>query len=143
MKTNDGTSVEWLDPGDGHEGDLVDRLTDLVNDVYATAESGLWADGAMRTTASELRGLISAREIAVAVQDGRLVGSAQIHDVAPDVSGFGMLVAAPQFRGTGIGCALLEFAEQDGHERGLRAMQLELLLPRSWQHPTKEFLKAW
>ena len=24
-----------------------------------------------------------------------------------------------------------------------RAMQLELLLPRTWQHPNKEFLKAW
>ena len=22
-------------------------------------------------------------------------------------------------------------------------MQLELLLPRGWQHPTKEFLKGW
>ena len=22
-------------------------------------------------------------------------------------------------------------------------MQLELLLPREWQHPSKEFLKAW
>ena len=52
--TNDETRVEWLNPADGKEGDLVDRLTDLVNAVYATAESGLWADGATRTTASEL-----------------------------------------------------------------------------------------
>ena len=143
MRTDDETRVEWLAPAAGHEGDLVDRLTDLVNGVHATAESGLWADGATRTTASELIALISAREIAIAVQDGRLVGSVQIHDVAPDVSEFGMLVAAPQRRGTGIGRALLEFAEQDGRERGLRAMQLELLLPRTWQHPSKEFLKAW
>jgi len=28
-------------------------------------------------------------------------------------------------------------------KRGRRAMQLELLLPREWQHPSKEFLKAW
>ena len=114
MRTDDETRVEWLAPAAGHEGDLVDRLTDLVNGVYTTAESGLWADGATRTTASELIALISAREIAIAVQDGRLVGSVQIHDVAPDVSEFGMLVAAPQRRGTGIGRALLEFAEQDG-----------------------------
>ena len=141
--TNDETRVEWLNPADGKEGDLVDRLTDLVNAVYATAESGLWADGATRTTASELITLISTRQIAIAVQDGRLVGSVQIHDVAPDVSEFGMLVAAPERRGTGIGRTLLTFAEQDGRARGLRAMQLELLLPRTWQHPNKEFLKAW
>ena len=123
--TNDETRVEWLNPADGKEGDLVDRLTDLVNAVYATAESGLWADGATRTTASELIALISTRQIAIAVQDGRLVGSVQIHDVAPDVSEFGMLVAAPERRGTGIGRALLAFAEQDGRARGLRAMQGE------------------
>ena len=118
--TNDETRVEWLNPADGKEGDLVDRLTDLVNAVYATAESGLWADGATRTTASELIALISTRQIAIAVQDGRLVGSVQIHDVAPDVSEFGMLVAAPERRGTGIGRTLLTHVEK------LRALRAEI-----------------
>ena len=54
-----------------------------------------------------------------------------------------MLVAAPEQRGTGIGRALVAFAEQRSRERGLRAMQLELLVPRDWRHPSKEFLKAW
>jgi GNAT superfamily N-acetyltransferase len=54
-----------------------------------------------------------------------------------------MLVAAPEHRGTGIGRTLVAFAEQLNRERGRRAMQLELLLPREWQHPSKEFLKAW
>ena len=48
-----------------------------------------------------------------------------------------MLVAAPDQRGTGVGRALVAFAEQRSRERGLRAMQLELLLPRTWQHPTR------
>ena len=54
-----------------------------------------------------------------------------------------MLVAAPEQRGTGIGRALLDFAERHSRERGLRAMQLELLVPRGWRHPSKEFLRAW
>jgi hypothetical protein len=54
-----------------------------------------------------------------------------------------MLVAAPEQRGTGVGRALVAFAEQRSRERGLRAIQLELLLPRTWQHPSKEFLKSW
>ena len=54
-----------------------------------------------------------------------------------------MLVAAPQQRGTGIGRALVDFAERHSRERGLRAIQLELLVPRAWRHPSKEFLKAW
>ena len=54
-----------------------------------------------------------------------------------------MLVAAPEQRGTGVGRALVDFAERHSRERGLRAIQLELLVPRAWRHPSKEFLKAW
>ena len=54
-----------------------------------------------------------------------------------------MLVAAPDQRGTGVGRALVAFAEEHSRERGLRAIQLELLVPRTWRHPSKEFLKAW
>ena len=48
----------------------------------------------------------------------------------------------PTQRGTGAGRALLDFAEARSRDRGLRAMQLELLVPRGWTHPSKEFLKA-
>jgi Acetyltransferase (GNAT) family len=54
-----------------------------------------------------------------------------------------MLVAAPDHRGTGVGRALLDFVERTGFERGMRAMQLELLVPRGWSHPSKESLRAW
>jgi GNAT superfamily N-acetyltransferase len=121
----------------------VDHVTGLVNDVYATAESGLWRNGAPRTTAAELAELIRAEQIAVATRHGQIVGSVRLHDVADDLSEFGMLVAAPDQRGTGVGRALVAFAEEHSRERGLRAIQLELLVPRAWRHPSKEFLKAW
>jgi hypothetical protein len=35
------------------------------------------------------------------------------------------------------------FAEQKSREDGLTTMQLELLVPRNWSHPSKEFLAAW
>jgi GNAT superfamily N-acetyltransferase len=136
-------SVGHLDATAGDVAGLVDWLTRLINDVYAVAERGLWRDGATRTTASELAGLIAAGEIAVATRDGRITGSVRIHDVAVDTSEFGMLVADPDQRGIGIGRDLVEFAERQSRERGLSAMQLELLVPRGWRHPNKEFLKAW
>jgi GNAT superfamily N-acetyltransferase len=126
-----------------HDARLVDHLTALINDVYAIAERGLWRDGFRRTTAPELAGLIRARGIAVATRGGQIAGSIRVHDVADDAGEFGILVAAPDQRGTGGGRALVAFAEQQCRERGRRAMQLELLLPRGWEHPTKEFLKAW
>ena len=143
MSANETIAVRVLDSAVSHDARLVDQLTGLINGVYATAESGLWRDGTTRTTASELGELIAAGQIAVATRDGHIAGAVRIHDVADDASEFGMLVAASDQRSTGVGRALLAFAEQHSRERGLRAMQLELLVPRTWRHPSKEFLKAW
>jgi GNAT superfamily N-acetyltransferase len=147
MSTNDhqpaAVAVRLLRAADSRDARLVDHVTSLVNDVYATAESGLWRDGAPRTTAAELAELIRAEQIAVATRHGQIAGSVRLHDVAEDLSEFGMLVAAPDHRGTGVGRALVAFAEEHSRERGLRAIQLELLVPRAWRHPSKEFLKAW
>ncbi len=54
-----------------------------------------------------------------------------------------MLAAAPEQRGVGVGRALLDFAEERSRQRGRRAMQLELLVPRGWRHPSKEYLRSW
>jgi GNAT superfamily N-acetyltransferase len=129
-----------------HETDvaLAAELSDLVNDVYAVAESGMWVDGANRTSADEMRTYIVAGEIYVARDvDGQIVGSVRWQDVAPGVSEFGILVSARDRRGLGIGRALLDDIERRGRDRGLDAMQLELLVPRDWSHPSKEFLTAW
>jgi GNAT superfamily N-acetyltransferase len=143
MTTNDQIAVRLLGAANSHDHGLVKRLTRLINDVYAIAESGLWRDGAQRTTAAELAQEIRAREIAVATRDDEIVGSIRVHQVSDDTGELGTLVAAHDQRGSGVGRALLNFAEQHCRERGLRAMQLELLVPRDWAHPTKEFLKTW
>jgi GNAT superfamily N-acetyltransferase len=67
-------------------------------------------------------------------------GTQQIDDVTGE---FGMLVADPERRGEGIGRNLVAFAEQRFRRRCVPTMQLELLVPRDWTHPTKEFLDAW
>ena len=144
MSGTDEIAVRLLDAAAGRDAGLVDRLTELVNGVYATAECGLWREGATRTTAFELAGFVAARQIAVATTpDGLIVGSVRVHDVSGDAAEFGLLVAAPAHRGTGIGRALVEFAERDSRSQGRRAMQLELLVPRGWRHPNKEFLTSW
>jgi len=135
--------VRLLEPAAAHDGTLVAQLTSMINDVYLAAESGLWRPEATRTTASEVAELIRAEQIVVASRDGEVVGSVRVHDVAGDASEFGMLVSAPAYRGTGVGRALLDFVERRGRERGLRAIRLELLVPRTWSHPGKEFLSAW
>jgi GNAT superfamily N-acetyltransferase len=134
--------VALLDPAAAADTRLVDEVAELVNVVYAEAERGMWRDAWTRTTPAEIAGLVSAGEIAVAHRDGNLVGSVRVHDVAADTSEFGLLVSAPSERGTGVGRALLDFVEERGRERGLRAIRLELLVPREWSHPSKEFLRG-
>jgi ribosomal protein S18 acetylase RimI-like enzyme len=136
-------AVALVQPERGNDALLVQRLTDLINDVYATAEKGLWREGATRTTTSEIAELIKAREIYVAIRNGAIVGAMRLHGVSQDTSEFGLLASHPDHRGVSVGRALLDFAEQDSRERGLQAIQLELLVPRSWSHPSKEFLKGW
>jgi GNAT superfamily N-acetyltransferase len=134
------TSVRRLS---GDDRPLVEELVDLINGVYATAERGLWREGMARTTADELASLIRSREIVVAIREDRIVGSVCVRDVSGEHSEFGMLAAVPDERGTGVGNALLDFIERASRGRGMRAMQLELLVPRGWSHPGKEFLRSW
>lgn len=122
---------------------LVHELAGLVNRVYAVAEEGLWADGAPRTTPAEMAELIAAGQIAVARAEERIVGAVRIQRLDSSEGELGMLVADPAHRGTGVGRELVRFAERWGSEQGLGTMQLEVLVPRQWAHPSKEFLKAW
>jgi GNAT superfamily N-acetyltransferase len=119
------------------------RIADLTNEVYAVAEEGLWVDGATRTTLDEVAQLTRAGEIAVARTGDRVVGSVRVQRLDERTGEFGMLVADPASRGVGVGGELVRFAEDECRGNGLRVMQLELLVPRDWTHPTKEFLNAW
>jgi predicted N-acetyltransferase YhbS len=122
---------------------FVEEITDLVNGVYKTGEAGLWVPGATRTTSLEMRETIAAGQIAVARMDGQMVGCIRIQQLDDSVGEFGMLAVEPAHRGEGIGRALVRFAEDRFRQRGLAVVQLELLIPRGWSHPIKDFLHAW
>ncbi|MFE7332419.1 GNAT family N-acetyltransferase [Streptomyces sp. NPDC057565] len=115
----------------------------LINEVYEVAEEGLWADGTTRTTTQEVVALTRAGEITAAHLDGEIVGCVRIQQLDDRVCEFGMLAAAPKRRGIGIGRELVQFAEYYAREAGLDVMQLEVLVPREWSHPSKDFLTNW
>jgi GNAT superfamily N-acetyltransferase len=136
-------TIEVLPAASADDAALVERIASLVNTVYETSEAGLWIDGARRTNERELANLIRRGQIAAAFSDGLIVGSVQVQQLDAVTGLFGMLVADPERRGVGIGRELVAFAERWAWDRGLTAMQLELLVPRSWSHPSKEFLRQW
>lgn len=116
---------------------------DLVNRVYAEAEKGLWQEGAERTDAEEIAAVIRAGELVEARLGGQLVGCVHVTTIEGGLGEFGMLVAAPEFRGVGIGRDLVAFAEDWARQQKYATMQLELLMPQTWTHPVKEFLHGW
>jgi GNAT superfamily N-acetyltransferase len=133
------TAIRLLGPADAG---FADPLAALVNEVYAVAEAGLW-NGGQRISSTEVGELIRAGEIAVATEDGAIAGCIRVRDLDDEHGEFGILASAPDRRSTGIGTALVAFAEGVARDRGRRAMRLELLVPREWRHASKAFLDAW
>jgi GNAT superfamily N-acetyltransferase len=135
--------IQLLPAAARDEAILMERIADLINEVYAVAEAGLWTDGATRTTVDEVAELTQAGEIAVARLRGRIVGCVRIQRLDERTGEFGMLAADPAYHGVGVGRELVRFAERKCRADGLGIMQLELLVPRDWTHPTKDFLAEW
>jgi GNAT superfamily N-acetyltransferase len=135
--------IDTLSPDRAEDSRLTATIARLVNEVYAVAEDGLWVENATRTTRDEVAALIGAGEISVARDGDQIVGCIRIQHLDSDTSEFGMLVAAFANRSLGVGRELVNFAERKCVGSGRRTMQLELLVPRSWSHPSKEFLAQW
>jgi GNAT superfamily N-acetyltransferase len=67
----------------------------------------------------------------------------RVRQVGPALGEFGMLVAATEVQGSGVGRALVAFAEDWARRRELPVLRLELLVPVEGEHPVKEFLRSW
>ncbi|KIW16320.1 hypothetical protein PV08_06371 [Exophiala spinifera] len=72
-----------------------------------------------------------------------IVGAVRLGFRSAHVADFGMLAVLDEYKGLGIGNALLSFIEAVALEKGARRIQLEILVPQKWKHPSKEFLKGW
>ena len=142
--TSSRTVIVAVEPADtAGDAATVEAIAALVNRVYEHAEAGLWADGAQRTSSREVAELVADGQIATARVGDRIVGAVRLRPLDQDVAEFGMLAADPEWRGLGVGRELVAFVEARAAASGHSIMQLELLVPRGWTHPSKEFLRAW
>lgn len=143
MTTTGSLEIAMLPAAVADDAAQTAGLTDLINGVYAEAENGLWVEGASRTTVEKVTELVREGKIAVARVAGQIVGCVRIQFLGDGVGEFGMLAVLPSSRGTGVGRDLVRFAEQVTRRAGRDIMQLEVLVPRGWSHPSKEFLTDW
>ena len=136
-------NVKLLAPALADDKGLVEELVRLVNGAFAVSESGLWLEGVARTAPSEIVAAIRSGGMLAATHEGRLVGCAYVHPLDPDRADLGLLAAAPERWGSGVGRELVRAAEELMRSRGVATMQMELLVPKGRAHPEKERLREW
>lgn len=130
----------------------VNRLTELINTVYAAGEAAFWRPSFVRTNPDEVRQFLAAGELALAWRPGSspvssgpadITGCVRAHLLDARTGEFGLLACDPAFRGSGVGRDLLRFAEDIVRSRGAEVMHLELLVGDGWTHELKERLGLW
>ena len=136
-------AVTLLAADKSRDGSLVEELVRLINGAYAIGEAGLWQEGATRTAPTEIADAVRSGGMLAATRDGRLVGCAYVHPLGVETADLGLVSAAPESWGDGIGRQLVRVAEDLMHQRGVTTMQLELLVPKAWEHPHKRRLRDW
>ncbi|HEY7047064.1 MAG TPA: GNAT family N-acetyltransferase [Jatrophihabitantaceae bacterium] len=135
--------VTLLDSDQARDGELVDELARIVNGAYAIGEAGLWREGATRTTPTEVADAVRGGGMLAASLEGRLVGCAFVQPLGAQTADLGLVSTAPDRWGNGIGGELVRKAEELMHQRGVTTMQLEVLVPKGWEHPSKRRLRDW
>ena len=104
------------------DADTMQTLTDLVNEVYATAEQGLWLPGATRTDVDEMTGLARAGEIVVARLGADIVGSIRVRRLDAYTAETGMLVAHPGHRHLAVGRQLRQYVTAMLRDEGMKTL---------------------
>ncbi|MEE2033175.1 GNAT family N-acetyltransferase [Rhodococcus chondri] len=149
VQVSTGTTIERFRISTMGSGDGLDTVAvaELVNTVYAVAEDGMWADGCTRTNPSEIAEMALSGQLVGAWQGDHLVGCIRVvcpaEGAGENTAEFGMLAAAPQFRGLGVGRELVRFVEEQCAAAGCETMQLEVIRPRDTPLSSKDFLARW
>jgi predicted N-acetyltransferase YhbS len=121
--------IEMLPGAAAEDAELVAEVSELVNRAYQVAEQGLWRDGIARTTPTETADAVVLGQLAVARDQGRLVGCIRTRQIDSGTGWFGALAVDHAHGGRGIGGKLVGYAEGRAISAGARTMQLELLVP--------------
>jgi GNAT superfamily N-acetyltransferase len=135
--------VRLLSPDEASDEVLVDGLVRVINEAYAVGEAGLWLEGATRTRPDEIAEAIRSHGMVAATLRGQVVGCAFVRPLDAGTADLGLISAAPDQWGNGIGREVLRSAEELARLRRVTTMQLELLVPKGWVHPEKDRLRRW
>lgn len=122
---------------------LATEIAQVINDAYAISEGDMWLDGVTRTTPDEVSELIRHGQMLAATAGGRVVGCASVQPLDDALTEVHFVSATPDYWGSGVGRALMAYAEELARSGGTRTLQLKLLVPTETTHPLKDRLGDW
>ncbi|UNI17380.1 hypothetical protein JDV02_003723 [Purpureocillium takamizusanense] len=149
----DDITIGFAPPPASRDVDLTARVAALVNKVYFDAEAGIFHDGYHRTSSAEIAQFIQDQHLVLARLNhhgaspsagaGDVIGCVYVKTLSPTLGDFGMLALDETYRGGGLGRDLVRFAEGHCRRIGCTKMQLELLVPTTFEHALKTRMQAW
>lgn len=140
--------VDFLPESNIEDDDLVSRLNDIINEAYDKAEVGIFIDSHTRTNVAGVRELITSRQLVVAatcpieqITSEHVRGCVRVAMLTETLGNLGTLCALSSR--SGVGYKLVAFAETYCRDRGATKMQIELVVPTTFELPLKKWIQAW
>lgn len=149
IDTQKEVTIEIAPVPAAHDRTLVEKLTCIINLVYGETEGEIFGEDYERTNVGEVMQIIRAGELGVAYSRSspdfkrEAVGCIRVWKLSDTHGELGMMALDPSLRGSGIGRAMVLFAEEHCHKLGLSTMRLDLLSPQAFEHPFKKRLFEW
>ncbi|KAG5978510.1 hypothetical protein E4U55_006140 [Claviceps digitariae] len=163
MASTSGLQIRMGDASVANDAQSVASLARIVNDAYDEVEADIFLAGYRRTDEAEIVKLIHQGCLAIAYLPADVnptshaanstspprtpcdvpIGCVLVKQLSAQLGNFGMLALDFQYRGRGLGRAMIDFAENHCREKGCTVMQMELLVPTSFAHAVKLRMQDW
>ncbi len=120
-----------------------ERLFNIIRIAYAETEKEVWGEGYVRVSRESLQKHIEDDEFLIAMIDDEIVGGIRVYEKEPGCWTFGLLGAAFEHNGKGIGRALIGAAEDKVKSAGGTEMSIEILRAIDIDTDFKVHLAKW
>ncbi|KAI0552079.1 hypothetical protein F4679DRAFT_97001 [Xylaria curta] len=124
-------------------------LVEIINVEYRWGEAGVVVDGTLRTTVSEVADQLRARQFSVAFLtpsggDREAIGCIYVRKLSATHGNLGLLAVRAEHHGSGLARDLVRFGEEHCRRAfDSKIMQIELLVPTTFESAHKVRLQAW
>lgn len=117
-------------------------LCHFINQAYQIADQGIWQEW-QRIDEETLTTLLKDQSVLIAEYEHKTVGCINVNLLTDVIAEFSMFAVDPSQQKLGIGHQLMQAAEQWAINHDRTIAQIEVVYPRDWLHPYKEYVKNW